>query len=111
MDDGQGRDFARAARDLRQAVCFAPSNARAWHELGLAEAASGDFQSAEASLAKAERLAPQDIGVLLSRAQAQLSLDRVWTHPASMLKKIEVHRSPLARVASDHLPLVATISP
>lgn len=28
-------------------------------------------------MAKAERLAPQDIGVLLSRAQAQLSLDRL----------------------------------
>lgn len=40
-----------------------------------------------------------------------LSLDRVWTHPSSMLRRIEVHRSPLARVASDHLPLVATISP
>ena len=40
-----------------------------------------------------------------------LSLDRVWTHPSSMLKKIEVHRSPLARMASDHLPLVATIAP
>ena len=40
-----------------------------------------------------------------------LSLDRVWTHPASMLRKIEVHRSSLARLASDHLPLVATISP
>jgi len=40
-----------------------------------------------------------------------LSLDRVWTHPASMLRKIEVHRSPLSRMASDHLPLVATIAP
>jgi phospholipase D1/2 len=40
-----------------------------------------------------------------------LSLDRVWTHPASMLRRIDVHRSSLARVASDHLPLVATIQP
>jgi len=40
-----------------------------------------------------------------------LSLDRVWTHPSSMLKRIEVHRSTLSRMASDHLPLVATIAP
>ena len=40
-----------------------------------------------------------------------LSLDRVWTHPGSMLKRIHAHRSALARVASDHLPLVATIQP
>jgi endonuclease/exonuclease/phosphatase family metal-dependent hydrolase len=38
-----------------------------------------------------------------------LALDRVWTHPRSLLKRLAVHRSPLARIASDHLPLVATV--
>ena len=38
-----------------------------------------------------------------------LALDRVWTHPRSLLKRLTVHTTPLARVASDHLPLVATI--
>ena len=38
-----------------------------------------------------------------------LALDRVWTHPRSLLKRIRAHTSPLARVASDHLPLVATL--
>jgi endonuclease/exonuclease/phosphatase family metal-dependent hydrolase len=38
-----------------------------------------------------------------------LALDRVWTHPRTLLRKLSVHRSPLARVASDHLPLVATL--
>jgi len=38
-----------------------------------------------------------------------LALDRVWTHPRSLLKGIRVHDSALARVASDHLPLVATL--
>jgi endonuclease/exonuclease/phosphatase family metal-dependent hydrolase len=38
-----------------------------------------------------------------------LSLDRVWTHPRSLLTKLTVHRSPLARMASDHLPIVATL--
>jgi endonuclease/exonuclease/phosphatase family metal-dependent hydrolase len=38
-----------------------------------------------------------------------LALDRVWAHPRAMLKKLVVHRTPLARRASDHLPLVATL--
>jgi len=38
-----------------------------------------------------------------------LSLDRLWAHPGHILKKLEVHRSALASVASDHLPLVATL--
>jgi endonuclease/exonuclease/phosphatase family metal-dependent hydrolase len=38
-----------------------------------------------------------------------LALDRLWAHPGTMLKKLEVHKTPLARVASDHLPLVATL--
>lgn len=37
------------------------------------------------------------------------ALDRVWTHPGTMLRSLSVHKSPLARVASDHLPLVATL--
>lgn len=38
-----------------------------------------------------------------------LALDRLWTHPASILARLHAHRSPLARLASDHLPLVATL--
>ncbi len=38
-----------------------------------------------------------------------LALDRIWTHPRSMLRDIQVHKTPLARTASDHLPLVATL--
>lgn len=38
-----------------------------------------------------------------------LALDRLWTHPGSILARLHAHRSPLARVASDHLPLVATL--
>lgn len=37
------------------------------------------------------------------------ALDRLWTEPAAMLAALSVHRSPLARVASDHLPLVARL--
>jgi len=39
-----------------------------------------------------------------------LSLDRLWTEPASLLAGLRVHRSVLARSASDHLPLVAQLA-
>jgi endonuclease/exonuclease/phosphatase family metal-dependent hydrolase len=38
-----------------------------------------------------------------------LSLDRIWTHPGSLLAGLGVHASPAARCASDHLPLVANL--
>jgi endonuclease/exonuclease/phosphatase family metal-dependent hydrolase len=38
-----------------------------------------------------------------------LALDRMWTHPGSILRGLEAHASALARVASDHLPLVAEV--
>jgi endonuclease/exonuclease/phosphatase family metal-dependent hydrolase len=38
-----------------------------------------------------------------------LALDRVWTHPRSILRRLSVHRSRTARMASDHLPLVAEL--
>jgi endonuclease/exonuclease/phosphatase family metal-dependent hydrolase len=39
-----------------------------------------------------------------------LSLDRLWTEPANLLAGLRVHRSALARAASDHLPLVAQLA-
>ena len=38
------------------------------------------------------------------------ALDRIWIEPRALLERVWVHISPLARVASDHLPLVARIS-
>ncbi|MFZ7111011.1 MAG: endonuclease/exonuclease/phosphatase family protein [Desulfatiglandales bacterium] len=38
-----------------------------------------------------------------------LALDRIWIHPGECLASIGVHKSPLARRASDHLPLKAGI--
>jgi endonuclease/exonuclease/phosphatase family metal-dependent hydrolase len=38
-----------------------------------------------------------------------LSLDRIWVHPAGALTGMFVHRSAVARRASDHLPVVADI--
>lgn len=38
------------------------------------------------------------------------SLDRIWVRPREALERLAVHKSPLAKVASDHLPLRATVS-
>lgn len=38
-----------------------------------------------------------------------LALDRIWCRPASALQALRVHATPLARVASDHLPLRAEL--
>jgi endonuclease/exonuclease/phosphatase family metal-dependent hydrolase len=37
------------------------------------------------------------------------ALDRIWISPRHRLMRIEVHATPLARIASDHLPLIAHI--
>jgi endonuclease/exonuclease/phosphatase family metal-dependent hydrolase len=38
-----------------------------------------------------------------------LALDRVWVQPKDVLGEVRAHDSRLARAASDHLPIVATI--
>jgi endonuclease/exonuclease/phosphatase family metal-dependent hydrolase len=38
-----------------------------------------------------------------------LPLDRIWIRPCSAIQRIYVHRSPLSRRASDHLPVVADV--
>jgi phospholipase D1/2 len=38
------------------------------------------------------------------------ALDRLWVRPRGLLQHLAVHASPLARVASDHLPLVAAVA-
>jgi len=37
------------------------------------------------------------------------ALDRIWVHPHPALRTLAAHRSRLARVASDHLPVIAEI--
>lgn len=37
------------------------------------------------------------------------ALDRIWISPRQRLLRVDVHRTPMARSASDHLPLVARI--
>lgn len=38
-----------------------------------------------------------------------LALDRIWVRPGRAIASVRVHRSRLARFASDHLPVVATV--
>ncbi|MFP4444724.1 MAG: endonuclease/exonuclease/phosphatase family protein [Desulfosudaceae bacterium] len=37
------------------------------------------------------------------------ALDCIWVHPCRILENLHVHNSPMARAASDHLPLTADI--
>ncbi len=37
------------------------------------------------------------------------ALDRLWTHPRAIMRRVFVHKSRAARAASDHLPLVAEL--
>lgn len=39
-----------------------------------------------------------------------MSLDRLWTLPNDFLMSLVVHRTPLSRVTSDHLPLVGEVA-
>ncbi len=39
------------------------------------------------------------------------ALDRIWVKPFSLVRRVQAHRSPAARLASDHLPLIADIGP
>ncbi len=39
-----------------------------------------------------------------------LALDRIWVRPADRLQTVHAHRAAPAGVASDHLPLVATVA-
>jgi endonuclease/exonuclease/phosphatase family metal-dependent hydrolase len=38
-----------------------------------------------------------------------LALDRLWASRDLEVLRVAAHRSPLARIASDHLPLVASL--
>ena len=57
-----------------------------------------------------ERLAPGPALRTFPTQLPLLALDRVWTRPAQLVERAHVHRSPTSRMASDHLPLVATLA-
>ncbi len=84
------REFAKAADELRAGVCFAPDQARAWHALGVAEAAAGRFDRAETALIEAANRAPRDFRIRLSRAQVETSLGRFDVARQSLLEAAQL---------------------
>ena len=46
---------------------------------------------------------------MIGRPARMKALDRILARPANLLDSLEVHQSPLARIASDHLPLKARL--
>lgn len=42
-------------------------------------------------------------------ARPILALDRIWVQPRDAFRRIFAHKTPMARIASDHLPVVAEI--
>jgi len=39
-----------------------------------------------------------------------LPLDRIWVKPSETMLRMKVHATPLSRMASDHLPIIATLA-
>jgi endonuclease/exonuclease/phosphatase family metal-dependent hydrolase len=73
----------------------------------------GDFNEWSRFSAVSRRLrahfdVTRQLATFPSRAPV-VGLDRVWVHPRGRLRETRVETSPAARLASDHLPLVATI--
>ncbi len=73
----------------------------------------GDFNEWSRFSAVSRRLrahfdVTRQLATFPSRAPV-VGLDRVWVHPRGRLRETRVEASPAARIASDHLPLVATI--
>lgn len=55
-------------------------------------------------------LARKDCPASFPARMPLLGLDRIWTRPGLMTQSLVVHRSQLAAVASDHLPVVAKVA-
>jgi endonuclease/exonuclease/phosphatase family metal-dependent hydrolase len=56
-----------------------------------------------------ERLGQQTRVASFPASWPVVPLDRIWVHPTRALRRISTHATPIARVASDHLPVVADI--
>ena len=56
-----------------------------------------------------DRLGPGPVVRTFPSRWPVLALDKIWVRPAPCLLGVRVHRSRLARLASDHLPVVATV--
>ncbi len=57
----------------------------------------------------ARRLTRVATGASFPARRRLLALDQIWLRPASVLLAASVHCTPLSRIASDHLPVRATV--
>ena len=55
------------------------------------------------------RLGPSEAARTFPSWLPMLALDRIYAEGPALLRDVSVYRSPLARLASDHLPLVGTL--
>jgi endonuclease/exonuclease/phosphatase family metal-dependent hydrolase len=74
----------------------------------------GDFNSWWPDLSALKHLGPR-FGWSRSPASFPahlpfLALDRIWTVPDTFIGRVRAHKTPLARQASDHLPVVADLA-
>jgi endonuclease/exonuclease/phosphatase family metal-dependent hydrolase len=57
-----------------------------------------------------DRLGPSAATRTFPSWMPMLALDRIYVQGPAVLRELDVDRSPLARLASDHLPLVGRMS-
>lgn len=74
----------------------------------------GDFNewlASSAALARVHRLFGESASVATFPSLFPVvSLDRIWVRPTGALRGLRAHRSRSARIASDHLPIVADLA-
>jgi len=94
----RGEQLTRLARALRTPA-------------GQATVVLGDFNDWRAAMpaALAGFLDPSRAPPTFPSPCPVAALDRIWATPGNVLATLEPHRSRTARIASDHLPLVATL--
>ncbi len=94
----QARSLLAALADHRRAPCIVAGDFNEWLP------GSGVLRDLDLRFGAAPR--PRTFP---SRRPA-LALDRIWVYPSRALVGVEVHATPLSRVASDHLPIRARIA-
>ncbi len=69
----QRGDVVSAQCQLLQACALAPANAEVWDALGIALMLGADADAAESAFARAQNLAPEDVGIAVRRAEASVA--------------------------------------
>ena len=92
------REMAQRAADLKKA---------AYNSVQIDRALESATESVEGCLHR--RFGPMPSLRTFPSRFPVFALDRIWVQPRASLLDVRVHRTPLARRASDHLPLTARV--